>query len=183
MNNHYFERYLMSNMRKLWEDHIIWTRMYIVSLFDNLEDIEQITNRLMTNQEDIGNIIRPYYGDKIGNKLTQLLKDHISTAAQFLKETKERNIEASSETKKKWYENADEIALLLSDINPNWPKQIVKFMFYDHLDFTESEAIARFHKDYVADINAFDNVHAHAIEMAEVLTDGIIRQFPGKFSK
>lgn len=183
MNNHYFERYLMSNMRKLWEDHIIWTHMYIVSLFDNLGDIDQITDRLMVNQEDIGNVIRPYYGDKIGDELTQLLKDHISIATQLIKETKDGNIEAASKTKKKWYENADEMATLLSDINPNWPKQIVKFMLYDHLDFTESEAIARLHKDYVADIKAFDNVHAHAVEMAEVLTDGIIKQFPGRFSK
>lgn len=183
MHNHYFERYLMSNMRKLWEDHVIWTRMYIVSTSDNLGDVEYIVNRLMRNQEDIGDIIRVYYRDEIADKLTQLLKDHISIAAQFIKETKDGNIEAASETKKKWYENADEMAILLSDINPNWPTQILKFMFYDHLDFTETEAIARLHKDYMADIKAFDNVHAQAVEMADVLTDGIVKQYPGKFNK
>jgi len=170
-------------MRKLWEDHIIWTRMYIVSTFGNLGDVEYIVNRLMKNQEDIGDLIRVYYRDETADKLTQLLKGHISIAAQFIKETKDENIEAASETKKKWYENADEIAILLSDVNPNWPAQILKFMFYDHLDFTESEAIARLHKDYIADIEIFDNVHAQAIEMVEVLVDGIIKQFPGKFNK
>ena len=60
MHNRYFERYLTSNMRKLWEDHVMWTRMYIVSTSDNFGDTEYIVNRLMKNQEDIGDIIRAY---------------------------------------------------------------------------------------------------------------------------
>jgi hypothetical protein len=69
-------------MRKLWEDHIIWTRVFIISAAADLPDKSVTTERLLQNQVDIGNAIKPYYGDEAGNKLTTLLKEHITTAAE-----------------------------------------------------------------------------------------------------
>src|ERR1043165_2001103 len=75
-------------MRKLWEDHITWTRLYIVSFAAGLPDTDAVAARLLKNQEDIGNAIRPVYGNDAGDKLTQLLKDHINGAVDILKAAK-----------------------------------------------------------------------------------------------
>src|SRR5881392_1307792 len=71
-------------MRKLWEDHITWTRLFIVSAVADLPDKDATTQRLLQNQVDIGNAIRPYYGDAAGDKLTALLKEHILGAAELV---------------------------------------------------------------------------------------------------
>src|SRR5688572_21804546 len=75
------EHALRNAMRKLWEDHITWTRLFIVSEAADLPDKAATTERLLRNQVDIGNAIKPYYGDPAGNKLADLLKDHIMIAA------------------------------------------------------------------------------------------------------
>lgn len=172
---------LNNAMRMLWEEHITWTRMYIVSAVADSPDTGKAAERLLKNQEDIGNAIKPFYGNEAGDKLTALLKEHILTAAEIIKEAKAGNSTAAAE--KKWFSNADEIAAFLSKANPNWPEKVVKDMLYSHLTLTKEEAVARLTKDYTADIAAFDKIHKQALEMADALSGGIVKQFPEKFKK
>ncbi len=73
-----------NDMRKLWEDHITWTRLFIVSFAADLPDLGPTTDRLLRNQTDIGDAVKPYYGDAAGDQLTELLRQHILTAADLL---------------------------------------------------------------------------------------------------
>lgn len=172
---------LRSNMHKLWEDHVTWTRNVILNIMDDLPGTEQAVNRLLRNQEDIGNAIKPVYGDVAGKELTRLLKEHITTAADLLKAAKTSNTAAFSDANKKWFANADEISVFLSKANPNWKVDDMKKMMHDHLNLTTQEAQARLKKDYDADVKAYDKVHEEILMMADMLTDGILKQFPEKF--
>lgn len=58
--------------RKVWIDHVTWTRSFIVSDLASLDDKSDVLERLLKNQEDIGNSIKSYYGEEAGNKLTTL---------------------------------------------------------------------------------------------------------------
>ena len=168
-------------MRMLWEDHITWTRMYIVSAVADSPDTDKTAERLLRNQEDIGNAMKPFYGNEAGDKLTALLKEHILTAAEIIKEAKAGNSTETAE--KKWFSNADEISAFLSKANPNWPENVLKDMLYSHLTLTKEEAVARLTKDYTADIAAYEKVHKQALEMSDALSGGIVKQFPEKFMK
>src|SRR6187455_150726 len=168
-------------MHKLWEDHIVWTRNVILNIMDDLPGTEQAVNRLLSNQDDIGNAVKPFYGDAGGKELTRLLREHITTAADLLKAAKTGNNSAFEAANKKWSANADEISDFLSKANPNWKLNDMKKMMHDHLTLTTDEAVARLKKDYAADIKAYDKVHDEILMMADMLTDGIIKQFPGKF--
>lgn len=170
-------------MRKLWEDHIIWTRMYIVSYVDNLKDVDKAAARLLKNQEDVGSAIIPYYGDAAGKKLTDLLKAHIIGAVALLTAAKAGNNTAATDAEKKWYANADELATFLSSANPNWTKADLSKMLYDHLRLTKQEAVARLTKNYDLDISNFDMIHQNALMMADMLSEGIVKQFPDKFKE
>lgn len=172
---------LRTNMRKLWEDHITWTRNVICCLVDNLPGTDQAVKRLLKNQDDIGNAIKPVYGVDAGNKLTALLHDHITISADVVKAAKASDNTALDAANKKWYANADEISAFLSKANPNWKLDDMKKMMHDHLKLTTDEAVARIKKDYDADIVAYDKVHNEILEMADMLTDGIAKQFPEKF--
>jgi len=173
---------LNSTMDKLWEEHITWTRNVICCLVDNLPGSDQAVQRLLKNQDDIGNAIKPYYGDDAGKKLTDLLHEHITTAAEVVKAAKANNTKALDTANKKWYDNADQISDFLNKANPeNWKLEDVKMMMHDHLKLTTDEAVARIKKDYNADAAAYDKVHKEILEMADALSNGIVKQFPDKF--
>lgn len=110
---------LRNDMRKLWEDHITWTRLYIVSFAANLPDQEAVTTRLLQNQVDIGNAIKPFYGEATGTKLTALLKEHILGAVEVLKAAKSGDATALNTANAKWQTNADQITTFLSGANPD----------------------------------------------------------------
>jgi hypothetical protein len=172
---------LRTNMRKLWEDHITWTRNVICCLVDNLLGSDEAVKRLLKNQDDIGNAIKPVYGEAAGNKLTGLLHDHITISADVVKAAKASDGPALEAANKKWYANADEISAFLSTANPNWKLGDMKKMMQDHLKLTTDEAVARIKKNYDDDVAAYDKVHNEILEMADMLTDGIVKQFPEKF--
>jgi len=169
-------------MRELWEDHITWTRLFLVSAAANLPDQGPATERLLQNQVDIGNAIKPYYGDAAGEKLTSLLKVHITTAAELVAAAKSNDTDKMQDANKRWIANADEIAAFLSTANPkNWPGADMKQMMHDHLNLTTAEVQARLRGDWRADIAAYDKVHEQILHMADMLTSGIIEQFPNQF--
>lgn len=168
-------------MHNLWEDHIVWTRNVILNIMDDLPGTDQAVNRLLQNQDDIGNAVKPFYGEAGGKELTRLLREHITVAADLLKAAKAGNNSAFDAANKKWIANADEISGFLSKANPNWKLEDMKKMMHDHLSLTTEEAVARLKKDYEADVKAYDKVHDEILLMADMLTDGIIKQFPAKF--
>ena len=169
-------------MRKLWEDHITWTRMVIVSTLVGLPDQEPTVQRLLQNQEDIGDAIKPFYGDAAGEQLSALLRDHILIAAEILQAAKNGNGAALEAARVRWYANADDIAEFLNAANPqNWPLEEMRAMMREHLDLTLQEAVAYLNGNYAASIDFYDQVHIQALAMADMLSDGIIRQFPNKF--
>lgn len=179
----YKEFIFKSNMRKLWTDHIVYTRQFIISSVDNLQspDIPYIIQRLMINQEEIGDLLKPYYGEKKSLEITNLLKEHIQIAGDFVISNIKKDIELSMSIKMRWYVNAIEIAKYLHEINPKINKIIVRDMLFDHLDFTERELLARLRKDYVLDIIMFDSVYEQVIMMSDTISEGIIRQFQVRF--
>lgn len=170
-------------MRKLWEDHITWTRLVIVSFVAGASDLTPTLNRLLQNQADIGNAIKPFYGDAAGNQLTALLKGHIMGAADVLTQAKAGNQTELQNAMTRWYANADQIATFLSTANPkNWQLDAIKAMMKNHLDLTLKEAVAQLKGDYANSVAAYDEVHQQIMDMADMLSAGIVNQFPGQFS-
>jgi hypothetical protein len=176
------EMALHDAMRRLWEDHIIWTRVFIISAAADLPDKAAATERLLQNQADIGNAIKPYYGDAAGDKLTTLLKEHITTAAEIVTAAKAGEKAKQDDATKRWFANADQIADFLSNANPkNWPQAEMRKMMRDHLTLTTEEVVARLQGNWAADIAAFDKVHQQISHMADMLSAGIVKQHSEKF--
>jgi hypothetical protein len=174
---------LRTAMRKLWEDHITWTRNYIVSALAGLEDAGTVAQRLLENQDDIGAAIKPYYGDAAGKKLAELLRDHIVIATEVVTAAKAGKNEQLAAAQRKWQSNGDDIATFLSGANSHWPRKAMQSMLRQHLEFTTGEVVARLKKDWPADIKAYDDGHEHMLMFADTLADGIAKQFPAKFKR
>ena len=172
---------LRNDMRKVWEDHITWTRMYIVSAAANLPEKDVTAQRLMKNQEDIGAAITPFYGDAAGQKLTGLLKEHITIATEIIDAAMKGDTSKKEKASTRWTANADEIAAFLSSANPsNWPLAEMKQMLHSHLELTAQEVVAHLSRDWTGSVTAYDKIHEQILHMADALSTGIINQFPQK---
>lgn len=170
-------------MRKLWSDHVFWTREYIIAAATDAADQQASANRLMKNQEDIGNAVAGYYGAAAGAKLTELLKEHITIAVDLIKAAKTGDKTGQAQADAKWQQNAVAIADFLSKANPNWPRATLVDMMKTHLETTSAEVVARLGKNWDADVRAFDAVYQHILMMSDTLSDGIVKQFPDRFSR
>jgi hypothetical protein len=169
-------------MRKLWEDHITWTRLAIISFAHGLPDLPATQDRLLRNQTDIGNAIKPYYGRAAGNRLTTLLEEHIAGAVALLQAARAGDQNLIERRTAEWRANGNRIADFLHEANPvNWPRKAMRRMMRRHLDQTVSEAVNRLQGNYAADIRDYDRVHHHILAMADTLSSGIIKQFPRRF--
>ncbi len=169
-------------MRILWMDHVEWTRLFIISDVARLQDTEAVTNRLLKNQSDIGNAVKPFYGDAAGEQLTSLLKEHITIAAELVEAARMKHTAKQKAASERWFANADQIAAFLSEANPgNWRVDEMKAMMKEHLELTLAEVSARLKADWMEDIATYEKVRGQALEMADMLSEGIMRQFPEKF--
>jgi hypothetical protein len=168
-------------LRKLWSDHVIWTRQYIVAAVAGTPDAEAAAGRLLKNQEDIGAAVAGFYGEAAGSKLTALLKEHIMIAVDLVAAAKSGDQVELARHDARWTANAGEIAKFLAGANPNWPEKDVLDLLSLHLKLTKDETVARITGDWTADVKAFDDIFNEIMVLADALNDGIAAQFPEKF--
>jgi hypothetical protein len=173
---------LRNEMRRLWEDHVTWTRLAIISLTTDAPDTEATVGRLLQNQTDIGDAIKPFYGQAAGNELTRQLRLHILIAADVVAAARAGDQAELAEAQARWLSNADDIAAVLNSVNPkHWELATMKAEMHKHLDLTTQEAVARLQANWSADVAAYDQIHEHILHMSDLLSSGLVKQFPKRF--
>ena len=167
--------------RKLWEDHITWTRVVIIGILDSLPGTDAYIGRLLQNPEDMAEALRPYYGDE-ADVLGDLITDHLVIAAELLTAAKNGDTAGFNDAYARWYANAHDIAVQMNEMNPQfWPLEETEQMWVEHLDATLAEAVAHLEGRFEDEVAAYDKVHDLALEMADFMSNGVIKQFPSKF--
>lgn len=170
------ELQLNNMMRLLWEQHVYWTRLVISGIVFDSPDIKQSTARLLRNPGDFADALMPFFGEKEMTKFKELFTSHLTIAAQLVSELKAGERANAMETERRWYENANQIAVFLAGINRYWSMRRWQEMMYNHLNMTKNEAAAFLAKDYAASVSIFDRIEDEALEMADMMTRGIVRQ-------
>jgi len=172
---------LRNTLRQLWEEHVFWTRMVIISAAMDLPDLNLVVARLLRNATDMAAALKPLYGEVNAAKFGNLIREHLNITLQLVKAAKENNTQAVQNFEKQWYANADQIAYFLNAINPHILKEEFKNMLYTHLAMTKEEAVSRLTHNYLNDIALFDKIENQAIMMADMMANGIVKQFPNIF--
>lgn len=170
------------NEEKLWIEHVYWTRDYIKSDLSVLRDRDDVLRRLIKNQEDIGNSIKPYYSEALGNKLQELLKKHVEIDLKVINAYRIGDKDGLDKVSKEWHDNANDIAKYLCSINPNYDEESIKEMLGTHLELTKEEIMRRISANWKADIDNYEKGQENILNFANMLVDGIVKQFPEKFN-
>ena len=166
---------IINEVRKLWSQHVYWTRFFIISTAEKLPDLKYVTDKLLENPYDFARFLKMFFGEKTADKFQSLLTEHLQIAAELVNAAMNMDTAKADELRKKWYSNADDIAEFLSSAEPYWSKRKWRDMMYSHLSMTEKEAAARLKKDYPRDIEVFDAVEKEALEMGDYMAQGILR--------
>lgn len=168
---------LSNSIRELWVEHVMWTRFFIVSTAFNLPDLQFVTERLLQNPVDFAKLLRSFYSKQTVMQFQELFTDHLLIAAALVNAAKAGNSAEVEKQRRLWYMNAEEIAKFLASINCFWSEKEWRELLFDHLRMTENEAVFTLTGQYEESINEYDKIQTEALEMADVMTCGIIRQF------
>lgn len=168
-------------LQRLWTDHVVWTRQYIIAAVDDRPEAGQAATRLLKNQEDIGSAIAPFYGDAGASALTALLKQHIMIAVDLIGAAKSGDQANFAKFDDLWTKNAEEIAGFLSGANPYWPQKDVNDLLALHLSLTKDEVVARLQRDFDGDVEAFDEILTEILTLSDALAEGLVKQFADRF--
>lgn len=173
---------LRTTMRELWQAHGTWTERAIVDYVGELPDAKPAIARLLRNQTEIGDAVKPYYGAKGGAALTTLLKAHIDTAVALLVAAKSGDAGATAKAKAAFYANGEEVAAFLHTANPrNWSLKAMQGMMRTHLDQVVGLAVDQLEGHYEDAIRLYGHYIDHLLDMGDMLSDGIVQQFPARF--
>jgi murein DD-endopeptidase MepM/ murein hydrolase activator NlpD len=172
---------LMEAMRALIDDNIVWDRQYVVSVGDNLRDADVVSQKLIANASAIGNSLGKYYGVDNASRVTNLLKQHVLFISELIKASRRGDTVGTSNYDRELRSNADEIAFLLSSLNPYYAEDSIRNLLYQHINLIRNIVINRFARNYTAEADAFDKARDHGVTIADYLTNGIIEQFPNRF--
>lgn len=175
------EQELNNRLRLLWEQHIYWTRAYILSVVFELPDTQAVLNRLLQNPNDFASVFRVFYGEEVASDFKNLFTEHLTIASELVNAAKAGDSVAAEDAEKRWYANADQIAEFLESINPYWSAEEWKKMLHEHLALTKMEAVNLLNKQYVDSITNFNNIEQQAMMMADTMTQGIVDQFSSMY--
>jgi hypothetical protein len=169
-------------MRKLWSDHMHWTLSTVDAFFNEPKQLEPKLSRLLQNQKEIGAAIVPFYGQAAGDKLAKLLTEHIELAVPVLKAVQANDKVSLDTALANWYKNANEIAGFLSAANPkSWSPATTESALKMHISHTTEYAVNILKGDYASSIKGFEEALNHMLMLADILSEGIAKQFPDEF--
>lgn len=172
--------YLNNELRRLWMEHIFWTKITIMSLASDALDIEVVTNRLLKNADDFGNLFAQFYDINFSNNFAKLMREHLTIALELVLAAKRGDNSSVSIIDEKWHKNADEISKFLNSINPYFSELMVRNMFYNHLALTKDEAVAILNRRSNEAVILFDEIEKQALMMSDMFLEGLFKQFPNK---
>jgi hypothetical protein len=172
---------LQKTMRVLWAQHMEWTYATVAAFAAGTPGLDATLDRLLRNQTDIGDAIKPYYGEKAGDALTKLLRTHITDAVPVLTAAQSGDQAALDAAIAAWKANARQIADFLAAANPYWSQAQMRRMMTTHIDQTVAYAAAQLEGRYARSIRIYGRAEQHMLAMADMLSNGIIAQFPDKF--
>ena len=170
---------LTNYFRMLWEQHIAWTRMAVMGIIHQLPESELILQRLLRNATDFSNALAPFYGEEAAREFARLFTNHITIASELVQALMAGDNNAVTETDRRWRENADQIADFLADINPYWRDDDWSAMLYEHLDLLSANIESMLAQNYEESISGYDEIEMQALEMADMMAEGLAMQFPG----
>ena len=168
---------LMTYLRMLWNQHVVWTSKAVTSMMYDLPNEEMVLQRLLRNPEDFANVLMAFYGEDEANEFAKLLKEHITIAAEVVQAAMDENQTAYDEAEQRWRDNAEQIAVYMAEMNPDWNQDDWEAMLGEHLDLLTEYVQNMLNENYEEAVSVYDDIEMQAMEMADMMAEGLYNQY------
>jgi hypothetical protein len=190
------ERTLIFRMdsRTLWTRYALGMVNYSVSDFGNLSSTSKVESNLSRNAAAVGNYFVPYYGITAGTKIGTLLSAICKNGTKVVGavKNKAKDLDVYREI---WARESRDLAEYFNKLNPSqYPTDLIAEMLINMTNFWTEDFVARIAEDFAADQIALDNILKVAVigipdhankgysSLADILSRGVISQFPLSFT-
>lgn len=169
-------------MRNLWADHMEWTFSTVDAFFHDADGLGAKLNRLLLNQQEIGDAVMPFFGQEPGDKLAALLTEHIEDAVPVLTAAQAGDDAELAEALDEWYANAQEVGDHFAQLNPkDWAQPHMRDMWKTHITQTVDYSVALMIGDRDQALDDYQLAYDHMMDMSDLISHGIGEFFPDKF--
>jgi len=166
---------MIYSTRALWRDLANWTRSYLISIFLGVGYQEAVFLRLYRIPNEFGEFFRFLFGQEIAERHINLLSQHIMILQSVIHSVLAGDQAAVNHNTARLYQNADERAAFLAEINPFWDEIQWKSLFYQYNNLTFQELTTFITQNYDLNINIFDTLLDHALKMGDYYAEGLFK--------
>jgi len=170
-------------MQHLWETHVHDLHGVIDAEVHDLPDTSAKLEKSLMDVDKLVAALAPFYGQEAADSVGQLLKEHELAAYEYVLAAEAGDQAAMQAAMDKSAEVVDRIAQCLSSLNPNWPYEAVRELFQEHVDDLKAITDLMVAQDTPAALLAVDEAIMHARLTADVMSDGLVAQFPDRFGR
>ncbi|MCK9536292.1 MAG: LysM peptidoglycan-binding domain-containing protein [Bacilli bacterium] len=178
----YSELELNNRLRLLWGQYAGWLRLVTIFFIYDLPGFEDAYHRLLRVPNDVQNVFFELYGETVAEQSMNLFEENIIIAVRYLKAVKSSNKSVINSLTERWHLNTDEIGAHLVSINQYWTREEWVRLFSVLFDLIKAEILYLLSSDFEQSTLIYDEMENHVLEIAGVMFDGIVSQFPDCFS-
>jgi hypothetical protein len=166
------------DMRRLWMDRAIWTRVFVIDALADLPDTQPATERLLQNQIDIATEFAPYVNVRVELDLNAQLQHDVTLATEVVESAKigdERHLQEALDA---WGLSAVALGGTLAEASQS-AADFQTFIQQEH-DATYAQATDRLFQNWTTDVAQFDTAELHVTDVADAVSGGINAAFPNE---
>lgn len=168
---------LSNALRRVWVDYVSWTTALIYTILFGTHDQSAIEARLKQNAKEYAEIFAQYYGDEAGEQLRALFEQYQEEMTRLIQAHKENDSFGVADHRQALYAIADQVALMLSRLNPYWDQASIQIGVHEITNLFEEEIVHILQQQFDKSIEAYDELLTQAYQTSDMLTNGLQRQF------
>jgi hypothetical protein len=137
-------------------------------------------DQVVANAHSFGHAIEPFYGASAGGALFKLLAGHYGAIRAYLVATAAGDTAGIAAATQSLTSNAEDIAVFLSDANPNLPKDAVLGLLLAHGGHHIQQVQELKANDYAAEAKTWETMKDHIYVIADAMSTALGKQFAKK---
>jgi hypothetical protein len=173
---------LARTMQRLWADHAMWARQYIIAAVDERPEAPEAAARWLRVGDDIGRELEQHYPRRTARRVAKLLRQHVMVAVDLIDAARNVDKVKCMDIDDVWWNNGEDLVDELCARNEAWSRAELLAQWDAMRQQTKDVLAARLEQNFDKDVDAFDQMLTTTTNFADTIADGILRQFADKFA-